>query len=91
MSIMVGANLEQMASMETQFGNEASAVNDLIGRINGVVGNTTWVGRYADEFRGKWDGEFKTALSNLVAALEEAREVVGANKRNIAAATGLGA
>lgn len=88
MSIMVGANLEQMASLETQFASEAGAVTDLIGRINGVVGNTTWVGRYADEFRGKWEGEFKTALNNLVAALEEAREVVGTNKRNIAAATG---
>ncbi len=91
MSIMVGANLEQMASMEAQFGTEAGAVNDLIGRINSVVGNTTWVGRYAEEFRGKWEGEFKTALNNLSLALNEARDVVGANKRNIAAATGQGA
>ena len=91
MSIMVGANLEQMAGLENQFANESVAVNDLIARINGVVGNTTWVGLYADEFRGKWEGEFKTALNNLVAALEEARTVVGTNRQNIAAATGQGA
>ena len=53
-----------------------------------MVGNTTWVGRYAEEFRGKWEGGFKTALNNLSLALNEARDVVGANKRNIAAATG---
>jgi uncharacterized protein YukE len=91
MSIMVGANLEQMASLEGQFGNEAAAVSDLIARIEGHVTNTTWVGRYADEFRGKWEGEFRPALNQLVEALGQAQTVVASNRQNIAAATGQGA
>ncbi len=90
MGFMVGADLEQMAALENQFGNEANAVSDLIVRISGTVENTSWVGQYANEFRGKWEGEFKTALNNLVTALGEAQGVVAANKRNIAAATGQG-
>ena len=88
MSIMVGANLDQLGQLATQFGNESQAVTDLINRINGTVGNTTWVGRYADDFRGKWESEFRTSLNNLVAALTEAQTVVNTNRQNIAAATG---
>lgn len=86
---MVGANLEQMDEMGRKFGFEAEQVESLIQRLSTVVETTRWEGKYARDFEGQWNGEFKGALNNLVAALREAKAVVETNRSNIAAATGL--
>ena len=86
---MVGANLDQMDQMGQRFGYEAEQVEALIQRLSAVVEQTRWEGKYARDFEGQWNGEFKGALNNLVVALREAKDVVDTNRRNIAAATGL--
>lgn len=86
---MVGANLDQMDQMGQKFGYEAEQVEGLIQRLTTVVETTRWEGKYARDFEGQWNGEFKGALNNLVVALREAKDVVDTNRRNIAAATGL--
>ncbi len=89
MSGFVGANLEQLAALTATFRSESTEVDGLVQRIQTSVASTEWTGRVADEFRHRWGDEFRPALANLAAALEEAAVVIGARRDAIDQATNL--
>jgi len=73
----IGGEIEQLSSLQSTFGNQSGAVEELTRVITTQLTNTVWQGPAADRFRGSWDGEFAPTLKRLAEALVEAGTEVG--------------
>ena len=85
---MLGANPEEMTVLHGRFTSSAGKVADLTARIQATVSSTTWTGPAAERFRGQWEGEFRSALTSLQAALEDNASFVRQRLDAIQQATG---
>lgn len=72
----IGAEIEQLTSLQQCFNQEASNVTDLTTTIRSQLGNTVWQGPAADRFREAWTGTFEPMLGKLNTALVEAGQEV---------------
>src|SRR5438105_549474 len=76
MGIMLGGELGTMDNLSREFTNQINTVDSLTSAIDRQVGNVQWTGRVADNFRAKWNGEFKSDLNALKQALQECSQHV---------------
>ncbi len=84
---MVGGNLEQLDGLQRSLAAEAATVEQLVGRLTGVLEGTTWLGPAADVFRQQWREQYAPALRSLKAGLDDQARVVASRRQAIAAAT----
>lgn len=89
MTTIRGADLEQMATLNRRFADEATAVEALQARINQAISATAWTGPAAEQFRERWASEFVPALGRLREALSQNALVVEQRRGAIESATGL--
>src|SRR4051812_44296434 len=68
----IGAEIEQLSALQSNFNSHASAVDDLTAALTGQLQGTVWNGPAADRFRASWEGEFAPTLRKLSAALVDA-------------------
>jgi WXG100 family type VII secretion target len=71
----IGASMEAMAQLKSQFDRQAQNVqtlaSDLDGQVN-MIASGEWEGPAANRFRDAWSSQFKPALQNLQQSLTEA-------------------
>ena len=72
MSVMYGANPEQLAALGTTLTQQIEAINAVIATVNSALHSTTWTGPAHDRFVEEWEGSFTGALKNLNQAFEMA-------------------
>ena len=89
MTAFVGGNLEQLAALTSTFAREGEQVERLNRAIDASLAQTQWTGLVAEEFRRRWNEEFRPMLVNLQDALLEASQVVAARRDAIDQATNL--
>lgn len=68
----IGAEIDQLVSLQSCFNNESNNVSDLTQTIRNQLQGTVWQGPAADRFRSAWSGEFEPMLNKLSAALVDA-------------------
>ncbi len=76
MSQVIGAQIEQLQSLEKTFNTQAGNVESMTSGITNQLGSTQWEGPAADRFRNEWSSEFAPMLKKLVTALTEAGQEV---------------
>jgi uncharacterized protein YukE len=72
----IGAEIEQLTSLQQCFGTQAANVGDLTTAIRSQLGGTTWQGPAAERFRDAWSEQFEPMLHKLNTALVEAGQEV---------------
>jgi hypothetical protein len=72
MSLMYGANPEQLESLGNTLKSQIEAINAVVSTVTGALTNTTWTGPARDRFQSDWDGSFRGALNQLNAAFDAA-------------------
>jgi uncharacterized protein YukE len=85
----LGADLATLVALNTTFTSVASDFDTGKTTIDQQLGNTDWTGPNSDNFRAAWQ-EYRKAVDNMVAALNDAATDVKNQHNNIAAATGAG-
>ena len=68
----IGGEIEQLAELKSVFEREASVVDELTSTIGTQLRNTAWEGPAAERFRSAWESEFKSGLTKLRSALQDA-------------------
>jgi uncharacterized protein YukE len=82
----IGANIEQLQSLNQQFNKQAAQVDALIAAINNQLGGTWWIGPRAEKFKGQWDQDFTPTLKKLSEALRAAGQDVKTTAERLQAA-----
>ena len=90
MTIMYGANPEQLEALGTTLRSQIEAINAVVSTVTSSLGNTTWSGPARDRFQSDWDGSFRSALTQLNAAFEAAGSDCVARAGNLRAVMGVG-
>jgi WXG100 family type VII secretion target len=83
----VGAELEGLIALRSNFSTQAEKVSELVSSIGSQVHNVWWKGPAADRFRNAWDSEFQPTLNKLHEALNDAGSEVQRRHDAIQAAT----
>lgn len=72
MSVMYGANPEQLASLGRTLKQQIASIDSVLSTVTGVLNGTTWTGPARDQFQADWDQSFRTALNKLNQAFDAA-------------------
>lgn len=67
----VGASLEQLDALASEFRRQSSAAASLRGSVVGRLGETTWIGSSAQAFRDRWSADYDPMLRRLEQDLGE--------------------
>jgi len=67
----IGAEIEQLVSLQGVFDRESQTVQQLAGSISNQLGSTWWKGPASDRFRQQWTSEYEPMLRRLQASLQE--------------------
>ena len=76
---MIGMDVGAVRSLSAQLNAAGGQIEELIARLTGALGGTTWVGNDATQFRNEWDGSHVPALRNVVEALRAASTAAARN------------
>jgi uncharacterized protein YukE len=77
MNDMVGGSLPEMAELKKKLGEFSTQLNSLKTAASGIVTNTKWQGKYANDFRTAWTnlekniGTVETDLTNASTAVDK--------------------
>ena len=71
MTMSHGMNVGEVRQLGTQLQNEGAAIQEMMGRIEGLVSNAAWVGPDAQAFKGSEWPTIKAALSNAADQLSQ--------------------
>jgi WXG100 family type VII secretion target len=77
--MLISINPDVTEQLIGQFQQQATALSDLTNRLDSEVNNHIgsgkdgWQGHQADEFNSHWNSDFKTSLTRLHEALEQAQ------------------
>ena len=67
----LGADVEQLDTLARRFEEECGAIESMIGRVAGQIGNTWWQGPDAERFKADWEGTFSAQLRQIGQALRD--------------------
>ena len=65
-----GMNVEEVNNLGRTLKEQASAIQTMIGHLDGAISGTTWVGPDADQFKGQWWPEHKQHLQAVAQQLD---------------------
>lgn len=85
MSQTLMLNKDEMRQLTVVFNQQAEAAVAIMNAIDQALGNTTWQGARATQFREAWNGPFKRNLIALQQALNENATII-TSERNAAEA-----
>lgn len=72
MSVMYGANPEQLASLGRTLRQQIQSIEGVMSTVTSALGGTTWTGPARDQFEQEWNQSFRNALSKLNQAFDAA-------------------
>jgi uncharacterized protein YukE len=83
----IGADVEALRLLGTQFTSSAEELENLVGRLSGRVDAAQWRGPDSERFRSEWGQRYSGMIRNAAAALRGASESVRANAGQQASAS----
>lgn len=69
-----GLDVEQVRHLGTQLDGKANEIDQILSTLTSLLGNTTWEGPDASQFRDEWSGGHSAALRNVSNALRSASQ-----------------
>ena len=85
---MYGGNLAEMQQMSQQFGQQSTAVREVVAALDKEAAKvgTAWTGPGAQKFKSAWDS-YRAAFQRMATELDDASRVITKYRENIDAAT----
>jgi uncharacterized protein YukE len=75
----LGMNTEQMGTLQKAMQRDAGQIRTLAKQLDGQLRSAWWKGTDADRFRSDWDGNHRSQLEKIAAALEAQAKVIATN------------
>lgn len=72
MSNMMGMDIDAVRQLGTQLQQKGEEINGIMASLTSQLNSVQWQGPDAQQFRGSWDGELRTMLTNVVNQLRDA-------------------
>ena len=72
MSVVYGANPQQLADLGRSLRNQIDSINGVITTVTSALSGTTWTGPARDQFESDWNTTFRNALNRLNDSFEAA-------------------
>ncbi len=83
-----GQDVAQVQQMAGQLTIRADDIARMIAQLSSIVDAVDWQGPDAERFRSQWQGEHRTALNAVVAALHTASQSARRNAQDQQTASG---
>lgn len=71
MTAMIRADLPQLDTLSRRLGTCSNDVAQLKANMTGLLSGTDWQGGAAQRVRDAWDSQFRPALDDMAAALDD--------------------
>ena len=75
----LGMDTEQVAALGKTMQRDAGQIRTLAKQLDGQLRSAWWKGTDADRFRSDWDGNHRSQLEKIAAALEAQAKVIATN------------
>lgn len=75
----LGLDPEALKTLQKQLQSDAANIRTMTGKLDGQLRSAWWEGPDAKKFRGEWDGAYKSSLTKVAQALEQAAQALAAN------------
>ncbi len=75
----LGMDPEQMGTLQKAMQRDAGQIRTLSKQLDGQLRGAWWKGTDADRFRSDWDGNHRSQLEKVAAALEASAKVIATN------------
>jgi len=75
----IGLDPEQMSAVQKLMTSDAQNIRNITSKLDGQLKSAWWEGPDSKKFRGEWDASYKSQLTKIAAALEQAAQVIGQN------------
>lgn len=74
MSNFTGMDVNEVRSLAQRMNQSADQITDLQNQLTSALQSAPWVGPDREQFVGEWESTHVTALSNVVAGLQDASQ-----------------
>ncbi len=75
----LGMDPEQMGTLSKAMQRDAGQIRTLAKQLDGQLRGAWWKGTDADRFRSDWEGNHRSQLEKVAAALEASAKVITTN------------